>query len=180
MTDTLATNWPLIAIGAVIALVLLWWLILANRKTRVDVDRRDTLDDGAARAARNQALIDAPNVPVPETATPLPPTTPEAIGAAGVAVAAAVENAKVREHAAAGGGDLTQIKGLGPKLATTLQGVGVTSLAQIAAWDDAEIDRIDAQLGRFEGRIRRDQWVEQAKLLIVGDQAGFAAKFGAR
>jgi predicted flap endonuclease-1-like 5' DNA nuclease len=56
--------------------------------------------------------------------------------------------------------------------------LGVTSFAQIAAWSDADVTRIDAQLGRFKGRITRDQWIEQARLLSAGDEAGFAAKFG--
>ena len=42
----------------------------------------------------------------------------------------------------------------------------------------AEIDRIDANLGRFQGRIRRDNWVDQAKYLSVGDEAGFVERFG--
>lgn len=74
--------------------------------------------------------------------------------------------------------DLTRIKGLGPKLKAQLQELGVTSIAQIAAWDDAEIDRIDAQLGRFQGRIRRDDWPAQARLLTSGDTAAYEAKFG--
>ncbi|WP_342366848.1 hypothetical protein [Qipengyuania flava] len=56
--------------------------------------------------------------------------------------------------------------------------MGVTSFAQIAAWDEAEIDRIDAQLGRFQGRIRRDDWVGQASLLAAGDDSGFAQRYG--
>ncbi|TIX50616.1 hypothetical protein E5222_10180 [Alteraurantiacibacter aquimixticola] len=56
--------------------------------------------------------------------------------------------------------------------------MGVTSFAQIAAWDDAEIDRVDAQLGRFQGRIRRDNWVEQARLLAAGDRAAYESQFG--
>ena len=56
--------------------------------------------------------------------------------------------------------------------------MGVTGFAQIAAWDDAEIDRIDARLGRFQGRIRRDDWVGQAKLLAQGEDAGFAQRYG--
>ena len=54
----------------------------------------------------------------------------------------------------------------------------MTSFAQMAAWDDAEIDRIDAQLGRFQGRIRRDNWPEQARFLAAGDMAGYQARFG--
>jgi predicted flap endonuclease-1-like 5' DNA nuclease len=74
--------------------------------------------------------------------------------------------------------DLRRIKGVGPKLAALLQSLGVTSYAQIAAWTDADIDRIDAQLGTFAGRIRRDSWIEQAQLLAAGDTAGFEGKFG--
>jgi len=79
---------------------------------------------------------------------------------------------------ASGPDDLAQIKGLGPKLQALLPTLGVTSFAQIAAWDDAEIDRIDAQLGVFQGRIRKDNWVAQAQFLAGGDVAGYEAKFG--
>ena len=64
------------------------------------------------------------------------------------------------------------------QVADPLGEFGVTSFAQIAAWSPDEIERIDAKLGRFSGRIVRDQWVEQAKLLAAGDEPGFAAKFG--
>jgi predicted flap endonuclease-1-like 5' DNA nuclease len=150
MNDLLAENWPLLLLGAIVVMLLLWWLLIANRKTRVNVDRRDTLDEGAAPAARNQALIDAP---------------------------AAAQEARIEAEADAD--DLTRIKGLGPKLAATLGGLGVTRFDQIAGWTDADIDRIDAQLGRFQGRIRRDDWVEQARLLAADDTAGFASRFGA-
>ena len=56
--------------------------------------------------------------------------------------------------------------------------LGVTSYAQIAAWNEADVARIDDQLGRFAGRITRDQWIEQAKLLSLADEAGFAERFG--
>lgn len=60
--------------------------------------------------------------------------------------------------------DLTAIKGLGPKAAEKLAEAGVVSWAQIAVWSDADIDRFDALInGR--GRIRRDDWVGQAKTL---------------
>jgi predicted flap endonuclease-1-like 5' DNA nuclease len=101
---------------------------------------------------------------------------PEAIGGAGVAVAAGAQEAQIEAQESLA--ELTRIKGLGPKLAATLGELGVTRIEQIAAWDDAEIDRIDAQLGRFQGRIRRDNWVEQARLLAAGDTAGFESRFG--
>ena len=60
--------------------------------------------------------------------------------------------------------DLGAIKGLGPKAAAALKAGGVTSLAQIAAWTEADIERWDQAInGR--GRIVRDNWVGQAKTL---------------
>ena len=41
-----------------------------------------------------------------------------------------------------------------------------------------DIARVDAQMGNFKGRIVRDRWVEQARLLADGDIAGFEATFG--
>lgn len=74
--------------------------------------------------------------------------------------------------------DLARIKGLGPKLQALLPTLGVTSFAQIAAWTDEELARIDSQLGPFAGRPARDGWVEQAKYLAVGDVTGFEDRFG--
>lgn len=65
---------------------------------------------------------------------------------------------------ASGDSDITQIKGLGPRAAEKLNEAGVTRLSHIAAWSDEDIDRYDAMIaGR--GRIRRDDWVGQAKAL---------------
>ena len=53
------------------------------------------------------------------------------------------------------------------------------AVQQIAEWTDADIARIDAQLGAFQGRIARDNLVDQASYLARGDKAGFEAKYGA-
>ena len=74
--------------------------------------------------------------------------------------------------------DLTRIKGVGAKLSARLNELGITSLSQIAAWNNADIERIDPQLGRFEGRIRRDDWVRQAQLLLSGDMSAYENRFG--
>ncbi|QND50207.1 5' DNA nuclease [Rhizobium lusitanum] len=60
--------------------------------------------------------------------------------------------------------DLKRISGIGPKLEQVLNGRGILRVADIAAWSDADVERIDAELG-FDGRIRRDDWVGQAKAL---------------
>ena len=74
--------------------------------------------------------------------------------------------------------ELLQLKGVGPKLVALLHGEGITTLGQIAAMDDAAIDTLDARLGRFQGRIRRDNWVEQAQLLSGGDRTAYEERFG--
>lgn len=187
MLQMIEANWPLFVIALLIGVAVAWFVFAGTRRTRVRLDRRDALDEGATPAARNQALIDAPPASARHTA-PLPPTLPMGLAGAGTAVAAAIEEAQLEAEAesaaetdasAAEADDLTRIKGLGPKLAATLRDLGVTRFEQIAAWSDADIDRIDAQLGRFQGRIRRDGWVEQAGYLAKGDIEGFRARFGA-
>ena len=70
------------------------------------------------------------------------------------------------------------LKGVGPKLVAKLHELGITRFDQIANWSDEDVARIDGELGNFKGRIRRDNWIDQAKLLAAGDTAGFEAKYG--
>lgn len=175
--EFIEANWLLILLVLVVVALIAWYIFHAARRTRVTGERRDVLDEGAAPAARNQALIDAPTAAAPQV--PIPPATPAGLAGVGEAVEAAVERQQIRAAEASGiDDDLTRLKGVGPKLAAQLGEMGITTFSQIAAWHDADIDRIDAGLGRFQGRIRRDSWVEQARLLAAGDNAGFAAKFG--
>lgn len=73
---------------------------------------------------------------------------------------------------------VSTLKGLGPKLATRLGELGITTVGQVAALSDEEAARLDAQLGPFSGRMMRDRWIEQARFLAAGDTAGFEAVFG--
>ncbi len=171
----------LIGLGVILVMLVIWLLMRANRKTTIvgdDTHGKDVLDEGAAPAARNQALIDAPSeaktpppaVPAPEPiATPAPAPAPAPVPAPA---------AKQTPAPSAAADDLRKIKGVGPKLVAILAEQGITSFAQIAAWNDADVERIDAGLGRFAGRITRDQWVEQAKLLSSGEDTAFSEKFG--
>ena len=123
-----------------------------------------------------------PSTPAQEPAA-ASPTVPPVTGAGLGGATAAVSGAVARESEAAqqrpeGADDLTRLKGVGPKLAAQLTTLGVTSFAQIANWSEADIDRIDDQLGRFKGRIRRDNWIEQARLMESGDTGAYEAKFG--
>ena len=168
MAELLLENWIILVLALLVGIVVAWWVFAGSRRTRVEFERRE---DGAEPARRNQALIDAP------PASAIPPPTPEGLAGVGEAVAASAAPAPARA-VAAGADDLTRIKGVGPKLVQQLRELGVTTFAQIAAWDDAEINRIDARLGRFQGRIRRDDWREQARLLAQDDTAGYEARFG--
>ena len=74
--------------------------------------------------------------------------------------------------------NLRLIKGVGPKLNTLLNGLGVTRFDQISDWKEAEITEVDQYLETFSGRITRDAWIDQAKFLAKDDIAGFEKKYG--
>ena len=77
-----------------------------------------------------------------------------------------------------GGGadDLKQIKGVGPKLEALLHKLGFFHFDQIAKWTGEEVAWVDENLEGFKGRVSRDNWVEQAKLLAVGGETDFSKK----
>ncbi|WP_412551781.1 NADH-quinone oxidoreductase subunit E [Shimia sp. MIT910701] len=77
--------------------------------------------------------------------------------------------------AAGGADDLKQLKGVGPALEKKLHDNGVTTFAQIAAWNAEDIADMDDKLS-FKGRIERDGWVDQAKLLAAGEDTEFSKK----
>lgn len=60
--------------------------------------------------------------------------------------------------------DLERIRGVGPVLRQRLNKLGITTFAQIAAFTEADMARLDEVLD-FKGRIAREGWVEQAKAL---------------
>ena len=71
--------------------------------------------------------------------------------------------------------DLKRIGGVGPRMEETLNELGIYHFDQIAAWRDAEIDWVDSRVS-FSGRIRRDNWVEQARILAAGGETEFSAR----
>jgi predicted flap endonuclease-1-like 5' DNA nuclease len=60
---------------------------------------------------------------------------------------------------------LQSIKGIGPKYAEVLAGLGYSSAADIAAWSGEDIERAAAALGISAERIRKAKWVERAREL---------------
>ena len=121
-------------------------------------------DPFEATPATLAAELAAPPPPPPAPPEPTLAPTDAADAAAGEAGAPA--------------DDLALIKGIGPKLVTRLAELGITRVTQLAALTPAEAEALDAQLGAFQGRMTRDRWLDQAKLLAAGDKAGFEAEFG--
>lgn len=115
------------------------------------------------RVAKAPAESAAPQ-PEPVAAPPAPSPSPAVTPAPAANVAGALA--------------LTTIKGLGPKVAAMLAERGITRVDQLAALSPGDASALDLQLGAFTGRMERDRWIEQAKLLAAGDTAAYEAAFG--
>ncbi len=66
--------------------------------------------------------------------------------------------------------DLKAITGVGPKLEKVLNGLGIWTYAQIAAWTPEEIAWVEDYLS-LTGRIGRDEWTRQAAALTLAAKA---------
>ena len=75
-----------------------------------------------------------------------------------------------------GADDLKKIKGVGPKLEKLLNSMGFYHFDQVAAWTSDEVAWVDDNLEGFKGRVTRDEWVEQARLLATGGETAFSKK----
>lgn len=62
--------------------------------------------------------------------------------------------------------DLKIIKGIGPSLESKLNGMGITTWEQLAALTNGQVETVGEVIAVFPGRIKRDNWIEQAALFI--------------
>jgi predicted flap endonuclease-1-like 5' DNA nuclease len=168
--EWLEQNWVLLVLGVAVALVALWWLIGSSSSRSPDATTRDGVEQEISPVITGPSAAPI-DVPPPVDAVPLR-AEPEIVAEPEALVQ------PVPPLPAGPADELTRMKGVGPKVASMLSAMGITRYDQIAAWSDHDVARVDAQLGTFKGRITRDQWVEQARLLAAGDRAGFEAKFG--
>jgi predicted flap endonuclease-1-like 5' DNA nuclease len=109
-------------------------------------------DLGSLRSVRSQVYRDMPE-PGPEAA----------------------RTAASRRIAASGPDDLKRIRGIGVLIEKRLYTLGVTAYEHIANWTAADIDRISQSLD-FKGRIERENWVEQARILGAGGHTEFSRR----
>ncbi len=130
--------------------------------------------DGTAPTASDILLGRAPAKAAPAPlAVPAPAPAPAASPAqpapASEAEAPSDEDRPELLTEARGGAadNLQKIKGVGPKLEALLHRLGVFHFAQIASWSEREVAWVDYHLEGFKGRIKRDDWVAQAKTLAA-------------
>lgn len=157
----------LIALGMICAVAIIWWGTVRRRARANDM----------LEAERHAIKAGHPPLETDPDETPGDDASTAPIEAGPAASSAAATPAPAQQPA----GDpmpVTLLKGLGPKAAAQLAALGITDIAQLAALGDAEIAALDGQMGALAGRIGRDRWIEQARMLAAGDRAGFEAAFG--
>jgi len=71
--------------------------------------------------------------------------------------------------------DLKEISGIGLKIEEALNDLGIYHFDQIAAWTPENVKWIDNYLV-FKGRVNRENWIGQAKLLAAGQATDFSKK----
>jgi len=193
--DPVAAAW--VALGLVLGLLIgrLTWGRAARRHKRV----ADSVANAAAAAsARTQAEAAQRELAASQAAMrpladevdrlkrelakakrpvqePLPGMTPLAARAPHVEPVAAVAGTGPIVVAAP---DIRQMKGVGDKFAAALEGIGLGTVDRLARLNADEAADADGQLGVFNGRIARDQLVDQATLLDEGRTTEYEARFG--
>lgn len=149
-----------------------------------DYDRRKA--SGAAPAAapaRPAKLADAirsntdgaaPAAPASAPARPTPTQRPEVAGFRSVK-SEALRGAEPARAPSGVPDDLKRIRGVGVLIEKKLNSMGVSTYEQIANWSPEDIAHVSEQLD-FKGRIERENWVEQARILSAGGQTEFSRR----
>lgn len=71
--------------------------------------------------------------------------------------------------------DLKRIRGIGVLIEKKLNALGIYAYDDIANWTAADIERISDALD-FRGRIERENWIEQARILSSGGNTDFSRR----
>ncbi len=108
------------------------------------------------------------------------PAAPEPKATGGAAAAAEAMAQGTRPHGLAAPRDakpdeLELIRGIGPQNEARLHALGVFHFDQIASWTAKEAQWVGGYLA-FPGRIEREDWIGQAKILAAGGTTDHARK----
>jgi predicted flap endonuclease-1-like 5' DNA nuclease len=125
--------------------------VTAERAAEVSAATEIPADDAVGAPALEPLPIETP---VSDATTAVEATT----GAEAAAVTSA--SAAIQEH------DLTQINGIGPKVAALLNDAGISNLAQLASTDVATLQTILAGAGTRYRAVNPESWPEQAGELL--------------
>ncbi|OYY78834.1 MAG: hypothetical protein B7Y43_04605 [Sphingomonas sp. 28-62-20] len=171
-----SVSFVLITLGIIFAVAMILWGAMRRRVKEGEIAeaKRHAVDAG------HSPTVIAPDAPIEPPVAPAAPTTesdPQPTRA-DAAVSDPVAATPTAESASGEPLPVTLLKGLGPKAAARLAALGITTIDQLAVLSPDEITALDAQMESFVGRIARDRWIEQARLLATGDKAGFEAAFG--
>ena len=130
-------------------------------------------------AAQAEALV-SPQPAALEAKTQAMPEVGRAPKAPAAPVTGTGKMERPKGISAARGGkadSLQKISGVGPKNEKVLHKLGFFHFEQIAAWTAEEIEWVDDHL-KFNGRIKREEWTRQAKLLAAGNEKEFNKLYG--
>jgi NADH-quinone oxidoreductase subunit E len=129
----------------------------------------------ASPAAPAPTPTQAPSAPPPSApvheASPAPQPTPQP-----AAEVPGKKPATLTSARDSGADNLKLIKGVGPKLEKLCNQLGFYHFDQIAAWTAEETAWVDDNLEGFKGRVSRDEWVSQAKILAEGGETEFSQR----
>jgi predicted flap endonuclease-1-like 5' DNA nuclease len=155
---------------------------------RAAVSAPPRVSERAAFARGPSALAPSEAVTSPIVALPARPGTasrPAPLAAPAVAAMPAsaplspIEPARpLRPPPASRVDNLQRIRGIDGPMAQRLAAAGVSRYAQIAAWSATEVARFDRDLAG-NGRIARENWIEQAQILTRGGATTFSRAFDA-
>ena len=137
----------------------------------------------AAEEATEAAIVEAEKppepipAPTPEPQKEAPKAEPKAepVPAATASSDGGTQPLTYDAPPAEGSDNLKLISGVGPKLESVLNDLGIFRFQQIAEWTPDHVAWVDARL-TFKGRIERDDWMAQAKILAEGGETEFSKR----
>lgn len=151
------------------------------------VDRVNSAPQGGATSLLEADLYDGsrnavatlPNLPSEAPAEPAPKAeTKTTLIKDSKPTPKAEDKPEIVEVAAGEEDDLKRIKGIGPVNEKALNELGIYKFAQIASWTPENVDWVEDFMS-FPGRIEREDWIVQAKVLAEGDDTAFSKRVDA-